>query len=119
MHIPTDYISEILKRLKLCADIQVSVDDFNYRVNLMNVKNGALEYRTGKLLSKNRNYKFTYRLNVNYLADANIEDAPNFKKFCETSLQGDTQKIELLLQFIGYIFHITHIFHKYIFFTRS
>lgn len=103
MHIPTDYISEILKRLKLCADIQVSVDDFNYRVNLMNVKNGALEYRTGKLLSKNRNYKFTYRLNVNYLADANIEDAPNFKKFCETSLQGDTQKIELLLQFIGYI----------------
>lgn len=103
IHIPTDCISEILRRLKLCADIQVSVDDFNCRKDLINVKNGALEYRTGKLLSKNQNHKFTYRLNANYLADANIDDAPNFKKFCETSLRGDRQKIELLLQFIGYI----------------
>ena len=103
IHIPTDCISEILRRLKLCADIQISVDDFNCREDLINVKNGALEYRTGKLLSKSQNHKFTYRLNVNYLADANIDDAPNFKNFCETSLQGDTQKIELLLQFIGYI----------------
>lgn len=101
--IPTDLISEILKRLKFCASIQFCVDDFNYREDLINVKNGALEYRTGKLLEKNRNYKFTYQLNVNYIHEANIDDAPSFKKFCETSLQGDETKIELLLQFIGYI----------------
>lgn len=103
IHISTDCISEILRRLKLCTDIQVSIDDFNYREDLINVKNGVLEYRTGKLIPKSQNHKFTYRLNANYLADANIDDAPNFKKFCETSLQGDREKIELLLQFIGYI----------------
>lgn len=101
--IPTDLISEILKRLKFCASIQICVDDFNHRDDLINIKNGALEYRTGKMLGRNPNYRFTYRLNVNYLADANIEDAPNFKKFCKTSLQENEQKIELLLQFIGYI----------------
>jgi len=101
--IPTELISEILKRLKLCATIQIPIDCFNYREDLINVKNGALDYRAGKLLGHNSNYKFTYRLNVNFLSDVTIESAPSFKKFCDTSLQGDEQKIELLLQFIGYI----------------
>ena len=43
--IRTDDISEILKRLKLMASIQIPVDDFNNRPDLINVLNGALDYQ--------------------------------------------------------------------------
>ncbi len=101
--IPIKSINEILKRLKHCMSIQIAVDEFNKREDLINVKNGVLEYKTGRLLEKNQSYKFTYCLNVEYLPNSSIENAPRFKRFCETSLQGDEQKIELLLQFLGYI----------------
>lgn len=96
-------ISELVYRLMNHPDIQQDIDDFNYRSDLINVKNGVLEYKTGKLLDKSPEYLFTYQLNVAFDPSVTIDSAPMFKRFCETSLDNDAEKIRLLLQIIGYL----------------
>lgn len=97
------YIRELMDRLRYTMDIQLSIDIFNFDSNLINVRNGVLNWKTKQLLEKKQEYYFNYQLNVSYIKYADISDAPYFYKFCQTSLDGDESKIKLLLQFLAYL----------------
>ncbi len=98
-----DDVSDLIKRLKYTSSIQRNIDDFNSDTSLINVKNGVLHYPSKKLISHDPNHLFNYQLDVSYLPNVRIEQAPFFKMFCETSLNNDKQKIKLLLTIIGYL----------------
>jgi len=96
-------VDQILKRIKYTADIQIAVDDFNNDTQVINIRNGVLDYNTGKLYQKMSDFRFTYQYNVSYKKDTDYTKVPNFNKFTMTSLDGDPKKIKLLLQIIGYL----------------
>ena len=48
-------------------------------------------------------FRFTYQVNASYLQDPKYINCPTFEAFCRSSLDGDTQKRQLLLEIIGYI----------------
>ncbi len=96
-------VSEIVARLKNNSDIQVHIGAFDKNINLINLRNGVLNYITGEILQKNQEYMFTYQLNVNYISHKDDIFKPNFDDFCKTSLDNDKYKIKLLLQIIGYL----------------
>lgn len=97
------YADEMVRRVKNTASIQIHIDEFNSNNDLINVRNGVLNYRTKELLAKSPEYKFTYQLNVSFIQDKSKLQAPYFFKFCETSLDGNEQKRKLLLEIIGYL----------------
>lgn len=101
--IPGRCINELITRLMNNSDIQIDTDEFNSQTDLINVRNGVLDYKSGKLLAKSPKYLFNYMINASYNPHANINDAPMFKSFCNTSLDGCSDKIKLLLQIIGYL----------------
>ncbi len=97
------YADEMVRRIKNTASIQLHIDEFNQNLDLINVRNGVLNYKTKELFPKSPEYNFTYQLNVDYISKKSNVTAPYFFKFCETSLDNDEQKKLLLLQIIGYL----------------
>lgn len=101
--IKTSTIKEIIQRMKYTAEIQVDVNEFNKHDELINVRNGVLDYKSKKLLPKDPKYMFTYQLNVAYVEGATKDDIPYLLRFYQTSLDEDGEKLDLLLQIIGYL----------------
>ena len=77
--------------------------DFNPHLKLINTKNGAVNVITHELYPHNSRFEFTSCVNAEYCDGVTIDDAPTFKRFCKTSLNGDPANEKLLLQIIGYI----------------
>lgn len=101
--VPPSVINDIIMRLKYMPEIQADINSFNNHSDLINIKNGVYEVSTGILHEKNPAFRFTYQLNVSYKKDVSEKDMENFLMFCQTSLDGNEQKKELLLQMIGYL----------------
>lgn len=80
----------------------------------MNLQNGVLDLTTEELV-KNCPENFLYRLNFSYQEKPDINKAPEFKKFLESSL-GDAKKAELFLECLGYCVSDTFEAQKAIFF---
>ena len=95
--------NEMIERLKNTLSIQCSADNFNQSPDLINTVAGPLNYTTKEICEDSASYRFNYRLNVKYLNNCSLNDAPTFKKFCETSLEGSPEKIKLFLQILGYL----------------
>ena len=72
------YADEMVRRVKNTASIQIHIDEFNSNNDLINVRNGVLNYRTKELFTKSPEYKFTYQLNVSYIQDTEKLKAPYF-----------------------------------------
>lgn len=103
MLLSSHQIDEILKRLKSLPETYISMDDFDNEPQLINCKNGILDINTLKFISsENTSYNFSGQLNFEYIANADIQNAPTFAKFIDTSLCGNSDKQKLLLQTIGY-----------------
>lgn len=73
------------------------LDELNKYIGLINVKNGLLEWRTGKLLPHDPNYKCTVQLPVHYDPEATC---PETDKFWGEIVPADC--LPLLEEFIGY-----------------
>lgn len=58
---------------------------------------------TGELLPHDAAYRFTYQVRVDYIEDKSRISYPAFEAFCQSSLEDDPEKRQLLLEFIGYI----------------
>ncbi len=67
------------------------------------LKNGVVNVTTREIYLHSCKCDFTSCINARYIPNASINNAPAFKQFCQTSLNGDLTKIKLLLQIIGYI----------------
>jgi len=100
--INTAITDEVIKRIKSNPDLKIEQTDFNRDQYLINVKNGVLNVKTYKLEEHSPNYCFNYVLNVEFKEGMRLEDCPILKIFYETSLDGNKEKLKLLLQLIGY-----------------
>lgn len=100
-HNNTDYLT---KRLKNTPSLQLDEEDLDHDLNVINTKGGVLNYKTLEIRDQYyRNDWFTYRINATFIPNAKITDAPYFQGFCKTSLDGDEEKIQLLLEILGYM----------------
>lgn len=97
------HFREIAGRLSWEYAIRCTLDDFNNHINLVNLQNGVLNLETSELLDHDPSYRFTYQIHASYLDDTSEISCPTFEQFCKTSLDGDPDKRQLLLEFIGYI----------------
>ena len=66
---------------------------------ILNLKNGELDLKTGKLKEHNRFDYITKIVDINYDPDAKAE---NWTKFLETIFEGDKELIEYVQKSIGY-----------------
>ena len=96
-------LREIAQRLTWRKDLQCKRDEFNRSKELVNLENGVFNLETGELLEHDPRFRFTYQVNASYLQDPKYINCPTFEAFCRSSLDGDTQKRQLLLEIIGYI----------------
>ena len=96
-------IREIAQRLTWREDLRCCRDTFNQSKELVNLENGVFNLETGELMPHDSRFRFTYQVNASYLQDPEYINCPTFEAFCRSSLDGDTQKRQLLLEIIGYI----------------
>ena len=96
-------ITDIIDRISWVESIRCSLDEFNYRHELVNIENGVFNIETGELIEHSPSFRFSYVVHANYLSDKEDISCPEFERFCQTSLDGDPKKRQLLLESIGYI----------------
>lgn len=88
---------------KLCVDDRLQVDiDGEAEKNRMyvNTPTGVYDIANQVLIPHDGTRKFNYELDFEYIKDASIDKAPNFKAFVGSSLGLD--KLKFLLQIIAY-----------------
>lgn len=95
-------IDEVIERLRDMPEIQIDIDAIieknQYRVLC---KNGVYDLKTKKFDSSPPDSElFTYRLNFNYIENADIKKADSFMYFVDTSL--GEENIECTLESMGY-----------------
>lgn len=93
-------IKECLLRIRQLADFELD-DVVIAPDHLLRCKNGAVDLMTGKL-ETDVTGEFLYCNSFDYIPEATLAMAPEFAKFCETSLEKDEKKMKLLLQILGY-----------------
>lgn len=96
-------LQEVERRLEWPQAIRWSSDDWNAKSQLVNLENGVVNLDTGELLPHDAAYRFTYQVHANYIEEADRISCPAFEAFCQSSLEDDPEKRQLLLEFIGYI----------------
>lgn len=96
-------IREIAERLSWEISIRCNLDSYNSNPKLVNLQNGVFNLVTSELLEHDPSYRFTYQIHASYLEDHTKISCHAFEQFCQTSLEGNPLKRELLLEFIGYI----------------
>ena len=95
-------ITDLVKKIKQDPDLVIKYEELNRNNNLINVKNGVVDIQTGNIYSHNRYYNFDYVINANYIPYENYKLSA-FDKFVNTSLEGNSEKITILLEIMGYL----------------
>ena len=96
-------LREIAERLFWDEGLICMPDQWNCCPEMVNLANGVFNMETNERLSHDRRFRFTYQIHADYLEDADEISCPTFEEFCQTSLEGDIDKRQLLLEMIGYI----------------
>lgn len=96
-------LREIAQRLTWREDLRCCRDEFNQSKELVNLENGVFNLESGELLEHDPRFRFTYQIKASYRQDPECISCPAFEEFCRSSLDGDPQKRQLLLEIIGYI----------------
>jgi len=96
---------EIIAKIKRQPELQRELDEFYKHKFKTNCVNGVIDInRAGEISieSRTRDVVFDFYIEASYLAAASLDDAQAFQKYCTISLEGNPQKIQLLLEMIGY-----------------
>lgn len=93
---------DLIKILRHDPYIQADRDAFNSEPCLINIKSGVLDWETGEVEEHSKDDRFTYCIDAQYLGEDIPLVCPTFDNFCQTSLEGDPTKRQLLLEIIGY-----------------
>ena len=83
----------------LTSILFATVGEFDADPDLLNVRNGALNLRTGDLTPHNPRQRFTYCVNTAYDADA---DKSTWVEWLSRTLDNDAEKIAYLQEAVGY-----------------
>lgn len=96
-------LREIAERLTWEKAIRCNLDGYNHNPHAVNLENGVFSLESFELMEHDPSFRFTYQIHARYLEDEIEASCPEFEQFCQTSLDGDPAKRQLLLEFIGYI----------------
>ena len=93
--------SEVFDRLLSTPDLQGKMDDFDAEQPFLNVLNGVVDLRTGKLLPHSPDYRFCSSIQANYLADKPMK-ANRFHQFLDDHFPDEANRL-LFLQSFAYL----------------
>ena len=92
VEISTNVMREVINRIRQLEQFELP-DDVLAPDCMMNFMNGILDLETGSFQTdREKTPVFLYCNDCFYHEDATLEQAPSFKQFCETSLDGDEKK---------------------------
>ena len=99
--IQSPQIREIIRRLRFIPQLQINLQsEFWKAQRYVNLKSGIYDIERQELVYDRNTFVFDYCIDVEYQARSKLEDAPNFKRFVETSIGLD--QLECLLRVLGY-----------------
>lgn len=95
----TKTVRDSLTALKNIPEIQVSLDEFDNNPNILPVKNGVLDLRTGTLLPFNPSQMVTRKIPLNWNPSAKSE---LWKNYLQTTFRHNQEMIEYIQRAVGY-----------------
>lgn len=94
-------IREVMKRIRFAPQLQISLsNEFWKGQGYVNLVNGIYEVYKQRLVPVHSEYKFDYLINIQYIPNSKLEDAPIFKKYVESSI--GMEQYECLMRVLGY-----------------
>ena len=99
--VPFKEIKEATKRLCYIPELQVDLtEEFWKGQMLVNLSHGVYDVLRQELVPVRGEFKFDYVINIRYRPHCKLDDAPNFKRYVETSV--GMEQYECLMRVLGY-----------------
>lgn len=96
-------LGEIENIIRIRKEFRISADALNCNTNRINTQSGVLDWDAFTVSPHNRCDVLTYCVDASFLhGDLDDLSTPTFDAFCQTSLEGDAKKRQLLLEILGY-----------------
>ena len=100
--IPESQFDSVIKKMKSCPELRVDwgkeAKEHQFEINLAN---GVYSIPTKTLNTDRKKHLFTYCLNAKYLQGCQLQRAPHFKRFVETSI--GMENYDCIMRIIGYV----------------
>lgn len=96
-------MGDIVQALFSDPDSQICADQVNADPVRINCRSGILNWKTGDVSEHSPNHLYSYCVDAEYLESDERGGCPAFEQFCATSLEGDAEKRQQLLEVIGYL----------------
>lgn len=100
--IPESQFEAVIKKMKSCPELRVDwgkeEKEHQFEINLAN---GVYDIKKKALNTDRKKHPFTYCLNANYINNCQLQQAPHFKRFVETSI--GMENYNCILRIIGYV----------------
>lgn len=98
---PNKEIKEVMKRLRFMPELQVDLEEEFWRGQMfVNLTHGIYDILKQELVPVRGQVMFDYVISIRYRPHCKLDDAPNFKRYIETSVGMD--QLECLLRVLGY-----------------
>ena len=99
--VPSKEIKETLKRLCFMPELQVDLEEEFWRGQMfVNLTHGIYDILKQELVPVRGQVMFDYVISIRYRPHCKLDDAPNFKRYIETSV--GMEQLECLLRVLGY-----------------
>ena len=99
--VPFKEIKEATKRLCYIPELQIDLTEEFWKGQLLvNLTHGVYDIMKQAVIPRSDKDVFDYYINIRYKPNCTLEDAPNFKRYIETSVGMD--QLECLLRVLGY-----------------
>ena len=99
--VPNKEIKEALKRLCYMPELQIDLsEEFWKKQFFINLTHGVYSIMKQELIPRREEDIYDYYINIRYIPNCKLDDAPNFKKYVESSVGYD--QLECLLRVLGY-----------------
>ncbi len=100
--ISNSQVKEVIRRLRFMPQLQIDLQNAFWKAQMyVNLANGVFSIDDKELVYNRDELIFDYCLSFEYRARSKLEDAPNFKRFVESSL--GLKQLECLLRVLGYV----------------
>lgn len=92
-------INSAIRELQALPEVSASVEEFDQHPDLLAVRNGVVDLRTGELKPHNARLLLTKRVDINHNADAT---APRWERFLEEIFPNHPELVPYMQRLIGY-----------------
>lgn len=94
-------IKEVMKRVRFVPKLQIDLTEEFWKGQMyVNLAHGVYDIMKQELVPLRNEIKFDYFINIRYIPNSKLDDAPIFKKYIETSV--GMEQYECLMRVLGY-----------------